>query len=258
MMSAAVRTAPVTENTFTSATLPTAAPDTPLKDRIILDTNSEELAVYTGPGLEPIQITILARLEPGIGDKVYAAGLRTIQAHPKYLFEEGEHSALIFRTSMRDESALYSLAVGEEALTWHRHPTCAHRIITITTGSGGAVARFSLATDEEIAHDPAALIKKMIVVELPADSQVSLRFNGLTYHQFGPRHPNHPAFVGQSVHKNEREELAEVHAEEWCGTADRTAEEDGSIPLLTRCIPTETLTMLAAPGALDGVTTVRL
>jgi len=232
-----------------SALQPGVLPRIPVPDslteRIIHDAGSDELVIYTAPDLEPIQVKVIARFESGMGDRVYAAQLRNIQSHPRYIFEEGEHSALIFSPSRRDESALYSLAVGREALTWHRHPSCAHRILTVTTGSGGAMARFSLATEAEIAADPLAMVRKMVVVELPPDSQVTIRFNGLTWHQFGPRDPQHPAFTGNSVHKNERHELAEVHAERWQGTGERKDSEPGSIPLLTKCVGPDLLALLA-------------
>lgn len=248
----------ITHNQYDVAGLSLVTPSSAIADRIIHDQASEEIAIYTGPELEPIQVKVLGHLGAGIGDRVYEAQLKAIKAHPKYIFEEGEHSALVFGQSMRDESALYVLAVGEESLTWHRHPTCAHRIITVTTGSGGAVARFSLATDEEIAANPRALFEKMVIIELPADAQVSIRFNGLTYHQFGPRTPGHPAFVGNSVHKNERNEISEVHAESWKGTDRRSENDEGSIPLLTKCLSPETLQLLGTPGAYAGVTTVIL
>jgi len=98
----------------------------------------------------------------------------------------------------------------------------------------------------------------MIIIELPADAQVSIRFNGLTYHQFGPRTPGHPAFVGNSVHKNERDEISEVHAERWNGADSRAASDEGSIPLLTKCLSPETLKLLESPAAYDGATTITL
>jgi len=150
----------VTSEQEICADLSIAAPSSAIADRIIHDRAGEEIAIYTGPDLEPIQVKVLGHLGAGIGDRVYAAQLKAIQAHPKHRFEEGEHSALVFGKSMRDASAPYILAVGEEPLTWHRHPTCAHRIITVTTGSGGAVARFSLATDEEITANPRALFER--------------------------------------------------------------------------------------------------
>lgn len=237
---------------------PNTAALTEAPEPVLLDRKSGEVVVYAGPGVEPIQLKVLARLAPGVGDAVYASGLQSLQSHPHYFFEEGEHSALIFSPGGRDDSAFYSLAVGTEPLTWHRHPTCAHRIITITTGSGGALARFSLATDEEIAADPAALLKKMITIELPADAQISIRFNGMTYHQFGPRDDKHPAFFGTSVHKNERGELSEVTAEGWQGTLLRSDSDPGSIPLLTKCLPEDTLRLLNAPGSYTDTVVITL
>jgi len=228
-------------------------------DRVTIDPTGQEITVYTGPDSEPIQVRVLAQFTTGLGDSLVNASLEDLKRQPGYFYVEGEYSASIYATTRQDASAAYRMAVGNEPLTWHRHPRCAHRIITVITGSGGAQASFSLATEQEIGENPKTLVQKMIIVELPPDAQVCIRFNGVTYHQFGPLDPAHLAFAGFSVHKNETDEFAEVRSEQWSGTESLMDESiAGSIPLFTRCIPESVQSVLNQPGVLQEVPRFRL
>jgi|GEM_PF-2471584 len=227
------------------------APTTAL-DLISIDRTTGKVMITAGPDHEPVEVSVLAKMDGGIGDAVVDFFVRQLKEHPDYIFEEGEHSALLCAPTTSDPSAVYQLAVGEEPLTWHRHPSCAHRIITVTTGSGGAEARFSFATEDEIRADPTALIRKMVIIELPADAQICIRFNGRTYHQFGPHKEGHSAFAGISVHKNERDEIREVQGNEQ---DDRVL---GSIPMLTHCVSEVVSLALNLPGNLVEVPRIQV
>lgn len=207
------------------------------KEGIIFNTAAREAIILTTSPLGPIHIKILSTFQAGLGDQLYEHGLIGLQQHPLYLFEEGEHSALILKNSNHDSSGVYHLAVGNDPLTWHKHPDTAHRIIDVTTGSGGAFASFSLATEEEITQHPIAFQERMVSIQLPADSHCLIRFPGSIYHQFGPQNLDHPAFIGISVHKNEHQELLSIQENRWENSESLESEFFGSIPLLTRYLP---------------------
>lgn len=231
--------------------IPTGSPE--IHEGLIYDQTEREVVVYTGPDIEPIQVKVLGTFPSGTGDRVYKKGLHSLKKHPRYFFEEGEHSALIFGNSLKDPSAVYHLAVDREPLTWHKHPDCAHRIITVHTGSGGAFASFSLATEKEILENPSSITEKMMTIILPPDSHCLIRFNGSTYHQFGPRSNEHPAFIGISVHKNERQELLFVQEHNWMAEGHIDETTTGSIPLLTRYLPETAKKLLQDPDSMKSV-----
>jgi len=195
----------------------------------------------------PVEVQIVGTLPKGVGSFMYDMVTKKQAEHPEYILEFNEGSAKIMNTNfdLEDATAVYTFSVDKEDLVFHRHE--GHRCITGMSGSGGALMKFSTVTNETAKANPQAFVDNMFIVEIPADSIFVLRFNGMVYHQFGPRDPAFPAFWAVSVHTNEKGGFLAPHL------LEKVLNGEGNIPLLTEPIPDEVDALLRSPGVLETV-----
>jgi len=144
-----------------------------------------------------------------------------------------------------DPSAVYTFSVDTMDLIFHRHE--GHRVITGISGSGGAIMRFSGVDHIEANLNPQSFVDNMFIIEIPSDSIFILRFNGMVYHQFGPKNPDIPAFFAVSCHPNEKG--GELTPE----LLQKVIDGEGSIPLLTEPISEEINKLLSNKDVINGV-----
>ena len=201
-----------------------------------------------GEGRVPVEVTLVARLGPGAGDKLFFDALARQGRHERFVDEIDEPSAKLGATDFEsgDATALYSFGVGPAGHPFHRH--AGHRVFTAVSGSGGAQLRFSGASSDELARDPGSFLRAMRHVNVPADCLFTVRFSGETWHQFAPLHPRagHPALFALSTHTNELGgDLAEA-------TRDRVLRDEADIPSLTELLPGEIVRWLAAEPIRPG------
>lgn len=195
-----------------------------------LDQASRTLTIFHDSTVIPTQITLINILQKWMGDIIVNNAIEMEQQHPNYVLEYKESSAKLADAhfKLQDPTVMYSFGVHKEDLVFHKH--AGRRAINGTTGSGGAILKFSHVDFEDLKTDPDLFFKNMTVVHLPADSQFMLKFDGQVCHQFGPRDPNHNAFFAVSVHPQEDQNLdGEILKEVHEGKA--------SIPLLTEPVP---------------------
>jgi len=195
----------------------------------------------------PVEVQIIGTLPKGVGSLMYDMVTKKQAEHPEYILEFNEGSAKIMNTNfdLEDATAVYTFSVDKEDLVFHRHE--GHRCITGMAGSGGALMKFSTVTNVEAKANPQSFVDNMFIVEIPADSIFVLRFNGMVYHQFGPRDPNIPAFWAVSVHTNEKGGFLAPHL------LEKVLNGEGNIPLLTEPIPDEVDALLKEAGVLEKV-----
>jgi len=195
----------------------------------------------------PVEVQLIVTFPKGLGDLIYSMGVAKQEAHPEYIMAFHEGSAKIMNTNfaLKDPTAVYTFSVDTEDLVFHRHE--GHRCITGVTGSGGAIMRFSAVDHVEAKSNPQSFIDKMFVIEVPADSMFVLRFNGMVYHQFGPKVPGSPAFFAVSAHTNESggELTPELLAKVLNG--------EGNIPILTEPITEEIEELLKNPEVTKNI-----
>jgi len=195
----------------------------------------------------PVEVQIIGTLPKGVGTMMYNMVTKEQSEHPEYILEFNEGSAKIMNTNfeLQDATAVYTFSVDKEDLVFHRHE--GHRCITGMSGSGGALMKFSTVDNYTAKADPQAFVDNMFIVEIPADSIFVLRFNGMVYHQFGPRDPSIPAFWAVSVHTNEKGGYLAPEL------LEKVLKGEGNIPLLTEPIPDEVDNLLKTPGVLETV-----
>lgn len=153
----------------------------------------------------PVEVFLIAQLGHGAGDRMFAEAMARQRAHPRFIDELDEPSAKLAGTDFDkgDATALYTFAVGPQGHPFHRH--AGHRVFTAVTGSGGALLRFSTASDAQIAADPRSFLDALHHIRLPPDSLFTVRFGDGAWHQFvapqaGSRHP---VFFALSCHTDE-------------------------------------------------------
>ena len=206
-----------------------------------------------GPGCVPIEVSLVARLGHGAGDRLFHEAQARQRHHGSFVDALDEPSAKLGATDFRagDATALYSFGVGERGHPFHRH--AGHRVFTAVSGSGGTQLRFSSATRAELLRDPAAFLRAMHHVNVPPDCLFTVRFSGETWHQFAPLREGsgHPALFALSTHTNELG--GELDPE----TRRRVLRDEGDIPSLTELLPEAVVRWLAAasPAAGDVATT---
>ncbi len=190
--------------------------------KITQSSDERTLIIDYGESVIPVYICLINKLPAGSGDVIVNNGLEIQEKNPNYLFDYGEGSAKLVDGyfDRSDPTVIYSFSVGKEDLVFHKH--AGRRAINGVTGSGGAVVKFSYTE----ADSEQELFDNLVIVEIPADTQFILKFDGQTYHQFGPGHPNHNAFFAISVHPQEDQNL---HGEEL----NHVHKGEASIPLLT-------------------------
>src|SRR4051812_33808343 len=106
----------------------------------------------------PIEISLIAQLGPGAGDRLcHEAGIRQ-RGHGSFADALDEPAATLAATDIRggETTALHSFAVGPQGHPFHRH--AGHRVFTAVSGSGGAQLRFSTVSDEDLRASPRAFV----------------------------------------------------------------------------------------------------
>lgn len=191
------------------------------------------VALPTRPGGLPIEVTLLARLGRGVGTGMCRGMMERQGRHGRFIDALDEPSAKLGGSDFAkgDATALYSFGVGQGGHLFHRH--AGHRVFTAVSGSTGAQLRFSSATPDEIARDPAAFVRALRYVEVPPDCLFTVRFSGENWHQFVPRvqGSGHPAFFALSVHTNE------LGGSLSAALRQRVLQGEGDIPSLTELLP---------------------
>jgi hypothetical protein len=191
------------------------------------------VSLPAGPGRVPVEVSLVARLGHGAGDKLFFEAQVRQGRHGRFVDELDEPSAKLGSTDFQagDATALYSFGVGARGHPFHRH--AGHRVFTAVSGSGGALLRFSGATPEELARDPASFVRALQQVAIPPDCLFTVRFGGETWHQFVPLRPRsrHPALFALSTHTNE---LGGALSDE---ARRQVLSGAGDIPSLTELLP---------------------
>lgn len=190
-------------------------------------------ASFEGGAGWPVEVTLIAQLAHGEGDRLHAAASARQRAHPAFIDALDEPSARLggMHPEHGDATSMYSFAVGPAGHPFHRH--AGHRVFTAVSGSGGARLCFSSASHDAIERDPTQFVRLLRYVDVPPDCLFTVRFHGSTWHRFMPRQPHgqHPALFALSCHTNELGgELDDV-------THTRVSQGDASIPLLTELLP---------------------
>ncbi|HEY8974057.1 MAG TPA: DUF2867 domain-containing protein [Burkholderiaceae bacterium] len=206
-------------------------------------------ALPIGPGWVPVEVSLVARLGHGAGDKLYHEAALRQGRHGRFVNALDEPSAKLGNTDLArgDATALYSFGVGHRGHPFHRH--AGHRVFTAVAGSGGALLRFSSATPAELERDPGSFLRAMHVVSVPPDCLFTVRFSGDTWHQFVSQDARgrHPAFFALSTHTNE------LGGDLSDALRQRVLAGEADIPSLTELLPETVVRHLAsAPRALAG------
>lgn len=189
----------------------------------------------------PVEVCLLAQLDIGAGDRLFADACRQQRGHATYIDALDEPSAKLLGVNLAqdDATSVYTFAVDRQGHPFHRH--AGHRVFTAISGSGGAQLRFSTASTAQIERDPAAFFDALHHIDIPADSLFSVRFGGDTWHQFAPlrRDRRHPVFFAVSCHTDELGGIVDP--------AQRAAiaRDEASIPDLTELLPDKVLALLA-------------
>jgi hypothetical protein len=203
----------------------------------------------------PVEVSLIAQLGHGEGDRLYANALVRQRSHADFVDALDEPSARLGGVDMArgDATSLYSFAVGAKGHPFHRH--AGHRVFTAISGSGGAQLRFSSATQAEIDDDPQRFVQALRHINIPPDCLFTVRFGGDTWHQFAPLSTNsrHPAVFALSCHTNELGgELSDAVRQQVRANA-------ASIPALTVLLPEAVIKLLdGIPAGHLHVPTVQL
>ncbi len=212
------------------------------------------VSLPAGPGCVPVEVTLVARLGRGDGDKLFFESLARQRRHGRFVDALDEPSAKLGATDLAagDATALYSFGVGSQGHPFHRH--AGHRVFTAVSGSGGTRLCFSHATSEALERDPANFVQALHHVDVPPDSLFTVRFSGQTWHRFVPLRPRsgHPALFALSTHTNE---LGGALAD---GVRERVLRDEADIPSLTELLPEPVARWLAATPLASGVPTTAL
>lgn len=201
----------------------------------------------------PVEVVLIAQIGIGAGSPLIASTAALQRGHDTFVDALDEPSARIGGADFQrgDATSLYSFVVGTEGHPFHRH--AGHRVFTAISGSGGALLRFSTASQDQIDADPRAFLRALRHVEIPPDCLFTVRFGGGTWHQFLPREAaaGHPALFALSCHTNELG--GELDAEQ----RRRVLANEADIPTLTELLPESVAALLAAVNA-GAVPTITL
>ena len=212
------------------------------------------VTIPAAPGRVPVEVSLVARLGHGAGDRLYFEAQARQRRHANFVDELDEPSAKLGSTDFKagDATALYSFGVGPGGHPFHRH--AGHRVFTAVSGSGGAQLRFSSATTEQLEADPASFVRAMHHVNVPPDCLFTVRFSGETWHQFAPLRPRsaHPTLFALSTHTDE------LGGELSDAARQRVLRDEADIASLTELLPDNVLRWLAASPSTLPVTTTAL
>lgn len=201
----------------------------------------------------PVEVVLIAQIGIGAGSPLIASTAALQRGHDAFVDALDEPSARIGGADFQrgDATSLYSFVVGTEGHPFHRH--AGHRVFTAISGSGGAMLRFSTASQDQIETDPQTFLHALRHVEIPPDCLFTVRFGGGTWHQFLPRDAaaGHPALFALSCHTNELG--GELDAEQ----RRRVLANEADIPTLTELLP-ESVTALLATADAGEVPTITL
>ena len=127
----------------------------------------------------PVEVVLIAQIGIGAGSPLIASTAALQRGHASYIDALEEPSARIGDTDLAqgDVTSLYSFVVGPQGHPFHRH--AGHRVFTAVSGSGGALLRFSTASDAQVERDPQAFVDALRHVEIPPDCLFTVRFGGV-------------------------------------------------------------------------------
>lgn len=189
----------------------------------------------------PVEVSLIAQLGPGGGDRLIAAAVALQRAHPDFVDALDEPSARLGGMDLDkgDATSLYSFAVGAQGHPFHRH--AGHRVFTAVSGSGGVRLRFSTASPAQIAGDPRQFVQALRHVDIAPDCMFTVRFGGDTWHQFVSLRASgaHPAMFALSCHTNELGGALDDAARA------RISANAATIPSLTELLPAAVSELLA-------------
>ena len=212
------------------------------------------MSLPVGPGRVPVEVSLVARLGHGAGDKLFFEAQVRQGRHGRFVDELDEPSAKLGCTDFKagDATALYSFGVGPGGHPFHRH--AGHRVFTAVSGSGGAQLRFSSATTAQLEADPASFVRAMHHVNVPPDCLFTVRFSGETWHQFAPLRPrsSHPTLFALSTHTDE------LGGELSDAARQRVLRDEADIASLTELLPDNVLRWLAASPSTSPAATTAL
>lgn len=195
----------------------------------------------------PVEVVLIAQIGIGAGSPLIASTATLQRGHDNFVDALDEPSARIGGADFPrgDATSLYSFVVGTEGHPFHRH--AGHRVFTAISGSGGALLRFSTASQDQMDADPRAFLRALRHVGIPPDCLFTVRFGGGTWHQFLPRDAvaGHPALFALSCHTNELG--GELDAEQ----RRRVLANEADIPTLTELLPGSVAALLAATDTRD-------
>lgn len=232
--------------------------------RIVSERSFPHITLPAPEGGRPVEVTLIAQLDPGAGDALADSAGQRQRQHPAHHDALDEPSARLSAPDFArdDPTSLFSFSVGPHGHPFHRH--AGRRVFTAVSGSGGARLRFSTATFEAMQVDPGAFLRALHHVEVPPDCMFTVRFDGGTWHQFQPLRDGggdrgHPALFALSCHPDELAGLAEgpLKAQTAAGAATLASLTDvlpESVAVLLveaersgLAVPTTTLALHAAP-----------
>jgi Protein of unknown function (DUF2867) len=199
----------------------------------------------------PVEVVLVAQIGIGAGTALIGHTAALQRGHDTFVDALNEPSARIGGADFArgDATSLYSFVVGAEGHPFHRH--AGHRIFTAISGSGGALLRFSTASDAQIDRDPQAFLDALRHVEIPPDCLFTVRFGGGTWHQFLPRdsRAGHPTLFALSCHTNE------LGGELDARQRERVLANAADIPTLTELLPAPVAALLAKSDPMNVPTT---
>jgi len=215
---------------------------------IVSERSFPRITLPAREGGRPVEVTLIAQLDPGAGDALAAGAGQRQRRHPAHHDALDEPSALLSAPDFAhdDPTSLFSFSVGPHGHRFHRH--AGRRVFTAVSGSGGARLRFSTATFEAVQAEPGAFLRALHHVEVPPDCMFTVRFDGGTWHQFQPLRGDgrHPALFALSCHPDELAGLAEGPLKA------QTAAGQATLASLTDVLP-ERVAVLLAEAECDGL-----
>lgn len=190
----------------------------------------------------PIQVTLVAQLGHGAGDRLYRDACARQQGHGTFSNELDEPAAILAGANpgLGETTAVHSFAVGPQGHPFHRH--AGHRVFTAVSGSGGTQLRFSTAEDAELHSSPRKFFDSLQFIDVPPDCLFTVRFGGGTWHQFVPLRQSsvHPTLFALSCHTNELAGIDDLALRQQVG------EGKASIHDLTELLPANVEEVLRA------------